>query len=147
MVLRLTGHPRRGMAGEDRGPDDRATAAAAGGRWCRPVGASAAIVEDGDGGRVYVRGNLAYAWDAGDAAGGEPIEDVSRNRRTSRRRLTLDIRDASPASWLRSWAGAWTLTTYGSPQPISGFGGEPAPSSQSEATLNLSGLFAFVPSS
>jgi hypothetical protein len=35
----------------------------------RPVGAAAAIVEDDDGGRVYVRGNLAYAWDAGDAAG------------------------------------------------------------------------------
>jgi hypothetical protein len=35
----------------------------------RPVGAAAAIVEDDDGGRVYVAGNLAYAWDAGDAAG------------------------------------------------------------------------------
>lgn len=35
----------------------------------RPVGAAAAIVEDDDGGRVYVHGNLAYAWDAGDAAG------------------------------------------------------------------------------
>jgi prepilin-type processing-associated H-X9-DG protein len=35
----------------------------------RPVGAAAAIVEDDDGGRVFVHGNLAYAWDAGDAAG------------------------------------------------------------------------------
>jgi type VII secretion protein EccE len=35
----------------------------------RPVGAAAAIVEDDDGGRVYVHGKLAYAWDAGDAAG------------------------------------------------------------------------------
>ena len=34
----------------------------------RPVGAAAAIVEDGDGGRVFVHGNLAYAWDAGDTA-------------------------------------------------------------------------------
>jgi transposase len=34
----------------------------------RPVGAAAAIVEDDDGGRVFVHGNLAYAWDAGDAA-------------------------------------------------------------------------------
>jgi hypothetical protein len=33
-----------------------------------PVGAVAAIVEDADGGRVFVHGNLAYAWDAGDAA-------------------------------------------------------------------------------
>ncbi len=35
----------------------------------RPVGAAAAIVEDGGGGRVFVHGNLAYAWDAGDTAG------------------------------------------------------------------------------
>src|SRR6202171_6206140 len=34
----------------------------------RPVGAAAAIVEDGDGGRVFVHGNLAYAWDVGDTA-------------------------------------------------------------------------------
>jgi prepilin-type processing-associated H-X9-DG protein len=32
-----------------------------------PVGTAAAIVED-DGGRVFVHGNLAYAWDAGDCA-------------------------------------------------------------------------------
>jgi transposase-like protein len=35
----------------------------------RPVGVAAAIVEDEDGGRVFVHGNLAYAWDVGDAAG------------------------------------------------------------------------------
>ena len=35
----------------------------------RPVGAAAAIVEDEDGGRVFVHGHLAYAWDIGDAAG------------------------------------------------------------------------------
>jgi transposase len=35
----------------------------------RPVGTAAAIVEDADGGRVFVHGNLVYAWDAGDAAG------------------------------------------------------------------------------
>src|ERR1700694_3431869 len=34
----------------------------------RPVGAAAASVEDGDGGRVFVHGNLAYAWDVGDTA-------------------------------------------------------------------------------
>ena len=34
----------------------------------RPVGAAAAIIEDDDGGRVFVHGNLAYAWDAGDCA-------------------------------------------------------------------------------
>jgi Transposase protein len=35
----------------------------------RSVGAAAAIVEDDDGGRVFVHGNLAYAWDDGDTAG------------------------------------------------------------------------------
>ena len=34
----------------------------------RPVGTAAAIVEDDDGGRVFVHGNVAYAWDAGDSA-------------------------------------------------------------------------------
>ena len=34
----------------------------------RPVGTAAAIVEDDDGGRVFVHGNLAYAWDGGDTA-------------------------------------------------------------------------------
>jgi prepilin-type processing-associated H-X9-DG protein len=33
-----------------------------------PVGTAAAIVEDDDGGRVFVHGNVAYAWDAGDSA-------------------------------------------------------------------------------
>src|SRR6185312_6410482 len=34
----------------------------------RPVGTAAAIVEDDAGGRVFVHGNLAYAWDVDDAA-------------------------------------------------------------------------------
>src|SRR5712671_6823273 len=34
----------------------------------RALGVAAAIVEDDDGGRVFVHGNLAYAWDAGDNA-------------------------------------------------------------------------------
>ena len=34
----------------------------------RPIGMAAAIVEDDDGGRVFVHGNLAYAWDTGDSA-------------------------------------------------------------------------------
>ena len=34
----------------------------------RPVGTAVAMVEDDDGGRVFVHGNLAYAWDAGDTA-------------------------------------------------------------------------------
>nr|WP_325498189.1 helix-turn-helix domain-containing protein [Mycobacterium sp.] len=35
----------------------------------RLVSVAAAIVEDDDGGRVFVHGNLAYAWDDGDTAG------------------------------------------------------------------------------
>jgi prepilin-type processing-associated H-X9-DG protein len=38
-------------------------------REARAVGAAAGIIEDADGGRVFVHGNLAYAWDAGDTAG------------------------------------------------------------------------------
>jgi prepilin-type processing-associated H-X9-DG protein len=34
-----------------------------------PIGVAAAIIEDDAGGRVFVHGNLAYAWDVGDAAG------------------------------------------------------------------------------
>ena len=34
-------------------------------RWAR----AAAIVEDDDGGQVFVHGNLVYAWDVGDTAG------------------------------------------------------------------------------
>ena len=34
----------------------------------RPFGAAATIIEDVDGGRVFVHGNLCFAWDAGDTA-------------------------------------------------------------------------------
>jgi len=34
----------------------------------RPLGTAAAIIEDADGGRVFVHGNLCFAWDAGDVA-------------------------------------------------------------------------------
>jgi len=37
-------------------------------RDARPIGTAAAIIEDDTGGRVFVHGNLAYAWDCGDAA-------------------------------------------------------------------------------
>ena len=33
------------------------------------ISAAAAIIEDHDGGRVYVHGNLSFAWGAGDSAG------------------------------------------------------------------------------
>lgn len=34
----------------------------------RPIGTAAAMVEDDNGGRVFVHGNLVYAWDGGDVA-------------------------------------------------------------------------------
>src|ERR1700694_6212701 len=33
------------------------------------IGAAAAMIEDDDGGRAFVHGNLSFAWDAGDTAG------------------------------------------------------------------------------
>ena len=33
------------------------------------IGAAAAMIEDHDGGRVFVHGNLSFAWDTGDIAG------------------------------------------------------------------------------
>ena len=51
----------------DDGRDDHAAAPTAGAGG-RPIGTVAAIVEDDNGGRVFVHGNLAYAWDCGDAA-------------------------------------------------------------------------------
>ena len=34
-----------------------------------PFGAVAALVQDGEGGRVFIRGELSFVWDAGDEAG------------------------------------------------------------------------------
>ena len=34
-----------------------------------PFGAVAALVQDDDGGRVFIRGELSFVWDAGDEAG------------------------------------------------------------------------------
>src|SRR5450756_916078 len=34
-----------------------------------PIGDASALVEDGDGGRVFIRGELTFVWDAGDDLG------------------------------------------------------------------------------
>jgi hypothetical protein len=34
-----------------------------------PVGLAAALVQDGDGGRLFINGQLSFAWDAGDDGG------------------------------------------------------------------------------
>jgi hypothetical protein len=68
----------------------------------RPVGAAAAIVEDDDGGRVYVRGNLAYAWDAGDAAG-RRFAAVSLTRIKAATHLQVAAAFAVKPATLRRW--------------------------------------------
>jgi type VII secretion protein EccE len=68
----------------------------------RPVGAAAVIVEDGDGGRVYVHGNLAYAWDVGDAAG-RRFAAVSLTRIKVATRLQVAAAFTVNPATLRRW--------------------------------------------
>jgi hypothetical protein len=70
--------------------------------------------------------------------------------------MTTRFMDAKGSHWLRSAdpvklamhpkGKSFHRSRVGQQWP-SGFGGAPAPSSQNRATLNLSGLLAFVPSS
>jgi transposase len=68
----------------------------------RPVGAAAAIVEDDEGGRVYVHGNLAYAWDAGDAAE-RRFAAVSLTRIKAATQLQVAAAFAVNPATLRRW--------------------------------------------
>jgi type VII secretion protein EccE len=68
----------------------------------RPVGAAAAIVEDDDGGPVYVHGNLAYAWDAGDAAG-RRLAAVSLTRIKVATQLQVAVAFTVNPAALRRW--------------------------------------------
>jgi type VII secretion protein EccE len=68
----------------------------------RPVGAAAAIVEDDDGGRVFLRGDLAYAWDAGDAAG-RRFAAVSLTRIKAATQLQVAAAFAVNPATLRRW--------------------------------------------
>jgi transposase len=75
----------------------------------RAIGAAAAIVEDEDGGRVFVHGNLAYAWDAGDAAG-RRFAAVSLVRIKAATQLQVaeafGVKPASVRRWDARFAGA-----------------------------------------
>jgi prepilin-type processing-associated H-X9-DG protein len=68
----------------------------------RPIGAAAAIVEDGDGGRVFVHGNLAYAWDAGDTVG-RRFAAVSLMRIKAATQLEIAEAFAVKPATLRRW--------------------------------------------
>jgi prepilin-type processing-associated H-X9-DG protein len=68
----------------------------------RPIGMAAAICEDDDGGRVFVHGNLAYAWDADDAAG-RRLAAVSLVRIKAAAQLQVAEAFAVKPATLRRW--------------------------------------------
>jgi prepilin-type processing-associated H-X9-DG protein len=84
----------------------------------RPVGATAAIVEDGDGGRVFVHGNLAYAWDVDDSAA-RRFAAVSLMRIKAATQLEVAEAFAVKPATVRRWE-TW-LTDAG----VAGLLGEP----------------------
>jgi len=75
----------------------------------RPVGTAAAIVEDGDGGRVFVHGNLAYAWDAGDVPARRfAAVSLMRIKAASQRDIAVAfaVKPATVRRWEARLAGA-----------------------------------------
>ena len=69
-----------------------------------PVGVAAAIVEDDEGGRVFVHGNLVYAWDAGDTAG-RRLAAVSLIRIKAATQLQVAEAFAVQPATVRRWEG------------------------------------------
>jgi transposase len=67
-----------------------------------PIGAAAAIIEDDDGGRVFVHGNLAYAWDDSDTAG-RRFAAVSLMRIKAATQLEVAAAFAVRPATLRRW--------------------------------------------
>jgi transposase len=73
----------------------------------RLVGEAAAIVEDDDGGRVFVHGNLVYAWDADDIAG-RRLAAVSLVRiKAATQRQVAEAFSVTPLA-LRRWGSQYT---------------------------------------
>ncbi|KZS58097.1 hypothetical protein A4G28_05780 [Mycobacterium ostraviense] len=72
-----------------------------------PVSAAAAIVEDDDGGRVFVHGNLAYAWEPGDPAG-RRFAAVSLVRIKAATQVQVAEAFAVRPATLRRWDAALT---------------------------------------
>ncbi|MGB5150677.1 MAG: hypothetical protein WBN99_12110, partial [Mycobacterium sp.] len=73
----------------------------------RPIGTAAAIVEDDDGGRVFVHGNLVYAWDWGDAAA-RRFAAVSLVRIKAATQLEVAESFAVKAATVRRWEARLT---------------------------------------
>jgi prepilin-type processing-associated H-X9-DG protein len=74
------------------------------------IGAAAAMIEDDDGGRVFVHGNLAFAWDAGDTAG-RRFAAVSLMR--IKAATQVQVAAAFDTSPLTVWRWAQALSTAG----------------------------------
>src|SRR5574337_1960889 len=75
----------------------------------RPVGAAAAIVEDADGGRVFVHANLAYAWDVGDTAG-RRFAAVSLVRIKAATQLEVAAAFGVKPATVRRWEAGFTAS-------------------------------------
>ena len=73
----------------------------------RSISAAAAIVEDDDGGRVFVHGNLAYAWDDGDTAG-RRFAAVSLMRIKAATQLEIAEAFAVKPATVRRWDAQYT---------------------------------------
>ena len=99
------------MASEvvDDGRDDRAAARPlVSAADARLVGRAAAIAEDDDGGgRVFVHGNLAYAWDGGDTAG-RRFAAVSLTRIKAATQLEVAAAFAVKPATVRRWEARLT---------------------------------------
>jgi transposase len=74
------------------------------------IGAAAAMIEDHDGGRVFVHGNLCFAWDAGDTAG-RRLAAVSVMR--IKAATQVQVAAAFGASPLTVWRWAQALSQAG----------------------------------
>jgi hypothetical protein len=74
------------------------------------VGAAAAMIEDHDGGRVYVHGNLCFAWDADDTAG-RRFAAVSLMR--TKAATQVQVAAAFGTSPLTLWRWAQALSAAG----------------------------------
>ena len=68
----------------------------------RPLGTAAAIIEDADGGRVFVHGNLCFAWDGGDVAA-RRFAAVSLMRMKSATQLEIAEAFAVKPATVRRW--------------------------------------------
>ena len=73
----------------------------------RPLGTAAAIIEDADGGRVFVHGNLCFAWDGGDVAA-RRFAAVSLMRMKSATQLEIAEAFAVKPATVRRWEARLT---------------------------------------